>query len=136
MEQQEDMFSSGSGGCRRTLLVCLMIVVGIAVCGSGMFVVVDGRCVSLAGTWIPVYPGSELVSMSHEYLRPFGAGMTQAQYQSSDDENVVRQWYVEHRKALGIFQDGGLANYRYSVSEAPDKSGSIITLISRCAWSE
>lgn len=123
-------------GCSGTIRVVIIIIIGIFLCSGGMFFAVDSRCVSLASTWIPVYPNSELVFETHEYLRPFGAGQTRAQYSSPDDITTVRQWYIDHRSELGLFNDGQIANFRYSVSEATDKTGSMITLISRCAWSE
>jgi hypothetical protein len=133
-EQQEEMFSSGhGGGCRRTFVGVVVILIGVFLCMGGLFVYLDLTCASLASTWLPVYPGSELISTNYTSFRLFGVGNSLAQYETTDDATTVRNWYLSHRRAQGIFRQGQLADLDYFVSDAAN--GSIITLRSRCAWS-
>lgn len=130
---------SARGGCARTVRRNVLIVLAMfglsALCGVGVTVVVDAACVSLAQTWIPPYPGSEVASESYTGWRPFGFGVTTRTLETPIPPAEVRNWYNRVRREAGTTPPAGLALMNFRITENSATGGSRIVLSSQCAWS-
>jgi hypothetical protein len=130
---RSDPGSAQSMGCFTSLLTLL---IGLLTCGAGFYIVLDGQCKSSAGLWLEDYPGSTVVGESHSFLRPFGIGETTRILYVTDAPSRVRGWYLE-RDGLRFrarHTRPSAANHRleWSVTQADDRVGSVITLYSVC----
>jgi hypothetical protein len=118
-------------GC---LLAILAMMVGTAVCGSGVYYAVEHNCRVNAETWLVDYPGAELVREEHTFMRRFGIGETTRILYTPDDRITVLGWYSEHEIALGE-QGHSRSNTMADLSwtfRPTDNGGTQINLYSSC----
>jgi hypothetical protein len=121
----------------RTCLATMVIIpVAVMIVVVLLYIVIDNICVAEADRWLPVYPGAELVSESHEFVRPFGIGITTRVLYTSDPTSTVFGWYANYQRMTateGHQQRRQLTIVRWTVDEAPDEDGTLITLYQQCA---
>lgn len=118
---------------RIVILTLFLFCGGTLLCTGIFYLGLDFVCVNDAQTWIPPYPDAEVVSEDYNFLRPFGVGITQIQLYTTDARQDIVSWYGQARSGLGI-NATSLATMNYTISEADDGEGHIISLSSECAW--
>lgn len=134
------MALSGAAARRRTPLPrgCLFgtfaVMFTVLTCTSMLYVVTDLNCAQAADRWLPDYPGAEVVSQTHSWLRPFGIGETTRILRTPDTVSEVDLWYLRsdrQRTANGELRDSNTAWLRWAVDEV-ESGGSVIVLVSHC----
>ena len=119
---------------RRGCLVIMLIIVAIVGCGVTLTFILDNKCASDIGTWMPPYPGTEQVSLQYEFFRPYAMGKTSGVYHSDDAVRTIRNWYIAVQKALDdAGESRGLAATSYSIQTDRANGGTLIVLSSECA---
>ncbi len=121
---------------------CLVIVIATIVCSSSAFLTVNAVCSAYLPQRLPVYPGAEVVAQTHNFISPFGMGITTMVLYSDDQPDAVRSWYGV---TTGTFlreslQSGDLvttfgrrvARVDWSVIRAEDGIGTQIILYANC----
>ena len=121
-----------------TLKGCLVflsvVVTGLFLCMTTMFVSVDRKCVGDAHTFLPDYPGAEVIDAQYSWIHAFGIGETTRTLYTPDDRSLVIRWYQAHEQALsdeGKMVSSGYATVRRFLSQ-PEGGGTIIRLYSQC----
>lgn len=117
---------------RSCLITTMIILTIIFACSTGMIVMVDTNCASKAQAWIPPYPNAQTVSQSHNFLRPFGMGITEMVMTSPDDPQTIQAWYNEDRRKRGV-SAVGMGRY-FTMDIEPTEEGSAIIYFGNC-WS-
>lgn len=111
-------------GC---LTIFALIMLGIVVLVVGATLGFDQACVSAGETWLPGYPGAELVEERYSFLRMFGAGTSRRVLYTPDDELTVRRWYQESDNANSANNASrGGASFRVQLQEAAGGGTNII----------
>lgn len=131
--------ASGTPGSATSARGCLVswlaIAFGVFLCSGTIYVASDVSCASNAHLWLVDYPGSQLVSQEHSFIRPWGIGETTRVLLSPDPPRDVRMWYNRRDSDLarqGNEKRGGLGTLSWRVSESQE-GGSLIVLHSNCA---
>lgn len=129
--------SRGAG--RRAALGCLLVLVGLIVCGLVTAIAVDTLCYGALTQRVPMYPGAEVVLERHNLFRAFGMGETYVVLRSPDSPDVVSRWYGRTvgpytREAIRSGDVGfRISRGQRAVTPAEDGMGSEIRLIGSCA---
>jgi hypothetical protein len=121
---------------RGCLAAMVLIPVAVLIVVIALYILIDNVCVTEAERWLPAYPGAELIHESHEFVRPFGIGITIQRLYTPDPPGTVNGWYGNHLRMTardGHRQNRQLANVQSTVEEAPDGDGAYITLYQQCA---
>ena len=126
----------------RPLLGCLVIGLAALLCSSSAFLVVDRICAAYLPQRLPIYPGAQTIFQSHNFLTPYGMGVTVITLVSSDPPDKVRTWYGETTGTFQrenantgnpiIYMGSRFARVQYDVSESEDGTGSQIILYAKC----
>jgi hypothetical protein len=127
----------GYGCNRRFFAGCGMILLAMGLCFSTVILALDGTCASSLTQRLPIYPGADVVSSQHSFLRPFGVGVTVIILYSPDPPDTVRSWYA---RTIGAYlreqaaRGGGIgiASTDWTVGRAEDGVGSQIILYGSC----
>lgn len=90
-------------GCALTFVLIMAGITALTILATLGF---DKACSDAGKTWLPTYPGAELVEESYSFLRMFGIGTSRRVLFSSDDYLDVRRWY----------QDSDIENSRNNAS--------------------
>lgn len=77
----------------KSLFGCLAIIVGIFLCSGVSFFAVDRVCHAALSQRLPLYPGAEVRSRTHNLFSEFGMGNTVIVLYSEDEPDVVRSFY-------------------------------------------
>ena len=118
----------------RGCLTLMLIIVGIFGCAVTLTFVLDNKCASDIGAWMPTYPNAEQISLKYEFFRPYAMGKTTGVYHSDDDTRTVRNWYIAVQTALDdAGESRGLATTAFSIQEDRANGGTNIVLNSECA---
>jgi hypothetical protein len=134
MGYYENRIQRGGTNIRRLVISLILILIGVVACTVATFVGIDAVCRNDVETWLPVYPGAELVEQTYDFVRPHAMGKTTSRYFTPDDPQTVRLWYADTMQEIGKEHTSrGIASTRHFVREAPD-GGSIIQLSSECAY--
>ena len=128
---------------RRGCLGCLVIFLGMIVCGSIVYISVDRVCYTGISRRVPVYPEATQVRLQHNMFFAYGMGTTVGIYESADDPETVRRFYANNQRAFTqndatnpsplISAYVRLTQARYDVTEAESGVGSQIILYGVCA---
>ena len=131
--------NNGNRGC----LGCLVILMGMVVCGGILYLTVDRVCYAGITRRVPLYPDVTTISTTHNMLFEYGMGTTVGVYESDDDPETVRRWYAEHMREYArtdavsssplTSAQVRLSQARWDVTEAEDGTGSQIILFGVCA---
>ena len=122
------------GSRRMGCFTLLLIVMGVIVCSATLTFVFDSKCASDIQTWMPPYPGAEVLELDYDFFRPFAMGETEAVLRTVDDARTVRNWYVTHQRELDEADvDRGIATMNYSLRDDDEKGGTYIYLYTECA---
>lgn len=125
-------------GCtlRGLLLSFVFIPVGILLCSTSVYVMVDFSCKGDASLWLVDYPNSERVDQIYTGVRPFGLGATIRVLRSPDSRNVVWRWYMDRNQELsyqGHTSANSFTRVNIQVSTiVGGEGGSRIELTSEC----
>ncbi len=119
--------SSTRGG----LVGCGLIILAIAACTLGSVVVIDVACNQHITHWLRIYPGAQVESLTHEYVRPWATGRTQMLLRTNDPFATVNGWYVDQLQTVAV--QGGIATTRHQVSIDQPTGDTLIFLTSECA---
>lgn len=115
----------------KPLVVIILVIFACSGIGVG---VVNYACISSATTWLPLYPGAEVVSDKHTFISTFGMGETLVTLYTPDDEPTVYRWYaVAVREVSQQKNPQRIARTRWATAVAEDGKGTLITLYSACA---
>jgi len=127
------------GASRRTLLGCLLIVVGLVACSGVTGFTLDRLCLNSLTNRLPIYPNAEIRVRRHNMFTEFGMGTTYMELYSSDDSQTVTGWYGrttgDYRRDViieGKDPASGFARAQWSVVRAEDGTGSFIQLAGNC----
>lgn len=111
-----------------------VLILIICACSGISVVGVNFICISSATTWLPIYPGAQVVSDSHTFLSTFGMGETLLVLATPDAEPEVYSWYaVAIRKVSQQNNPPRIARTKWATAEGEDGNGTLITLYSACA---
>lgn len=134
----------GNRSIGRTIVSVILIIIGIFVCAVSLVIGSDIYCAADIDHWMPVYPEAQLVQSDHTFFRPRASGITRQQYITEDDPNTVRRWYGEYRREItrNVSGEGGnsevaargISTNDLSIQQNPDGDGSLITILSECAY--
>lgn len=94
---------------------------------------VDGWCRSDITRRLPFYPGAELVSAEHDFLRQRALGETSMTFSTPDSPEVVREWFRQLN--LTLIERGqlrGLADIGRSFRANSEGGGTLIFYTTRC----
>ncbi len=121
---------------------CLVIVLSVLVCGSGMFLTFDRVCLEYLPARLPLYPNATITFRTHNFITEWGMGNTVFILDTDDEPDAVRAWYGVH---TGTFLRESLQNPTLltdvqrriaradvTVQRAEDGTGSMITLLGTC----
>ena len=127
----------GNYSVKSCLFVMALMLIGTILCGVSVYVVVNNKCASEARTWLPVYPGAEIVEEQFTFLRMFGIGQSRRILYTPDDAPDVRRWYLQYMndttRETGSGIGGGFANMSYEIRAADDGRGATIYQFHECS---
>ncbi len=123
-------------------LGCLVIVVAVFACSVGSVLGFNGVCSVYFPERLPYYPGAEVRSEVHNFINPWGMGVTVATLYTPDDSNTVRSWYGVH---IGTYLRNSVENptpisylgrqiarVDFNIARADDGVGTQIILYGTC----
>ena len=114
----------------RNIVLLLLLVFG---CPGSIAVVGDIACNISIETWLPYYPGAELVSAEHNFIRVRGMGSSLMIFQTPDDPETVEAFYYQH--ILDLTTDHvprGMGATDFNAEPNPDGEGSVLALYTHC----
>lgn len=137
------------GSIGRLILTLTLIMLGVIICSSTLFLGGDAFCRRDIDHWMPVYPNSEIVQINNNgFIRPRASGITEIVYFTEDNVIDVRRWYRDYRRDITRDEVNnnnpnaaarGLADTTNSIFAAQDdngnENGTFIRQISNCAYS-
>lgn len=119
---------------RATLISVALIAVGVAALATLVMGVIDRQCAADIERWLPLYPGAEVVSEQHTFLRARGMGETALTLHTPDGRQAVNRWYQDNtQRQAELDPNRGAATNRLRLADAPG-GGTLIHLDSECAW--
>lgn len=96
-------------------------------------VAADLQCSSDIDTWVPLYPNGETVTVEYDFVRPRALGETVWIQSSTDDIEVIKQFYRDNNIAnLDAGRTRGLAATEWRVEPDPETNTNHIILFSSC----
>jgi hypothetical protein len=126
-------------GCRGRLGGgCLGIILAVTLCVGGLMAAADSACYASLTHRLPVYPGAEVITERHNFLRAWGMGETVMILYSPDPPEVVTGWYgrtIGTRLYEQVTQGVGPPRFGetdWTVGRAEDGVGSQIILYGKC----
>lgn len=115
------------------LVSTLLLMLALVACMGTSIVVIDAACRASIEEWVPLYPKGEVVDVQHDFLRERAMGRSRVTLYTEDAPQDVSAWYREYQVSLRT-RSNTLASVDYRVRRAPDDQGSLIDIISNCAF--